>query len=81
MDQTNKLQQKWQGTALGEALREIRRLHEALAAQSGQEQERNRRRIAELVRGLRQGGIYGKYDPHRGFVEEPGAKPPRRTKP
>ncbi len=62
-----------------EALQEVRRLHETLAEQSAQEQETTRERIAELVQALRQGGVYGKYDTHLGFIEEKAAtKPPRR---
>jgi len=75
----DKLQQQWHGTDAGDALQEIRRLHEALAEQSAQEQEVSRERIAELVYALRQGGVYGHYDPHVGFIEEKAAKrPPRR---
>lgn len=79
MDKQEKLQQKWHGTEMGEALEEIRRLHEALGEQSAQEQETTRERIAELVQALRPGGVYGNYDPHLGFIEEKAAKKlPRR---
>jgi len=63
LDKQDKLQKKWHGTNMGEALQELRPLHEALAQQSAQEQELTRERIAELVQTLRQGGVYGKYDP------------------
>lgn len=69
MDKHEKLQQKWHGTDTGDALQEILRLHEVLGEQFAQEQETSRERIAELVQVLRQGGVYGKYDPHIGFVE------------
>ena len=80
MDKHDKLQQKWHGTDAGDALHEVRRLHAALAEQSAQEQEVSRERITELVYALRQGGVYGQYDPHIGFVEEPQSKQPRRKR-
>jgi len=52
LDKQEKLRQKWHGTEMGEALQEIRRLHEALAHQSAQKQEITRERIAELVQVL-----------------------------
>lgn len=80
MDKQDKSQQKWQGTATGEAIQEIRRLHEALTDQSAREQEDARERIADLVRVLRRSGVFGQYDPHHGrFIEErPAKKVPRR---
>jgi hypothetical protein len=78
LDKLDKLQQQWHGTDAGNALLEIRRLHEALADQSAREQEVSRERIKELVYALRQGGVYGQYDPHIGFVEEKASKQPRR---
>jgi len=80
VDKLNNLQQKWHGTDAGDALHEVRRLHEALAEQSAQEQEVSRERIKELVYALRQGGAYGKYDPHVGFIEEKASKQPRRKR-
>lgn len=80
MDKRDNLQQKWHGTDAGDALLEVRRLHEALADQSAQEQEVNRERITELVQALRQGGVYGQYDPHVGFIEEKTGKQPRRKR-
>jgi len=80
LDKHDRLQQKWHGTDAGDALQEIRRLHEALANQSAQEQEVIRERIKELVRALRQGGIYGQYDPHVGFIEEKAGKQARRKR-
>ncbi len=74
MDKQDKLQQHWQGTDAGDALQEIRRLHEGIAEQSAQEQEGVRERIAALVHALRQGGVYGRYDLHVGFIEEKAAK-------
>jgi hypothetical protein len=80
VDKQEKLQRKWHGTDAGEALQELRRLHEALAEQSAPEQETSRERIADLVQALRQGGVYGKYDPHVGFIEEKMATKPRRKR-
>jgi hypothetical protein len=80
VDKLDNLQQKWRGTDAGDALQEIRRLHAALADQSAQAQEVNRERITELAYALRQGGVYGKYDPHVGFVEEKAIKQPRRKR-
>jgi len=80
LDKQEKLRQKWHGTEMGKALQEIRHLHGALAHQSAQEQEMTRERIAELVQALRQGGVYGKYDPPVGFVEEKAATKPRRKR-
>jgi hypothetical protein len=75
LDKHDKLQQKWQGTPTGEAIQEIRRLHEALAEQTAREQEDARERIADLVRALRQSGVFGQYDPYQGrFIEERPAK-------
>lgn len=79
MDRNDRLLQQWEGTANGEALAEIRRLHDALGDQSAQDQEGARVRIEDLVRTLRQGGVYGKYDPHTGqFVPETARKQPPR---
>jgi hypothetical protein len=80
LDKHDKLQQKWHGTDAGEALHEIRTLHEALADQSAQKQEVIRERIKELVYALRQGGVYGQYDPHIGFIEEKAGKQARRKR-
>jgi len=80
LDKLDNLQQKWHGTDAGDALHEVRHLHEALAEQSAQEQEVSRERIKELVQALRQGGVYGKYDPHVGFIEEKAGKQPRRRR-
>jgi len=80
VDKLDNLQQKWRGTDAGDALQEIRRLHAALADQSAQEQEVSRERITELVRALRQGGVYGQYEPHIGFIEEKAGKQPRRKR-
>jgi len=80
VDKLDNLQQQWHGTAAGDALHEIRRLHEALAEQSAKEQEISRERITELARALRQGGVYGQYDPHLGFVEEKTGKQSRRKR-
>jgi len=74
LDKQEKLRQKWHGTDAGEALQDIRGLHEALAEQSAQDQEGVRERIAALVHALRQGGVYGRYDLHVGFIEEKAAK-------
>lgn len=78
MGKNDKLHEKWQGTPTGEALLHIQRLHETLADQSAAEQEVARQRIDELVRTLRQGGVFGKYDAHSGFVEEPPSKQRRK---
>jgi len=80
LDKQEKLQQKWHGTDAGDALQEVRRLHAALADQSAQAQEVIRERIKELVYALRQSGVYGKYDPHVGFIEEKASKQPRRKR-
>ncbi len=80
MDKLDNLQQKWHGTDAGDALQEVRRLHEALANQSAKEQEVSRERVKELVYALCQGGVYGKYDPHVGFVEEKAGKQVRRKR-
>ena len=61
-----------------ETLLQIERLHEALAAQSAAEQEVTRQQIDELVRTLRQGGVFGKYDAHSGFIQEPPSKQRRK---
>lgn len=80
MDKLDKLQQQWHGTDAADALQEVRRLHAALADQSAREQEVSRERIKELVCALRQGGVYGKYDPPVGLVEEKAATKPRRKR-
>ncbi len=80
MDKRDNLQQKWHGTDAGDALQEVRRLHEELAEQSAKEQEVSRERIKELVQALRQVGVYGKYDPHVGFIEEKAGKQARRKR-
>lgn len=74
-----KMREQWQGTPTGEAMLEIQRLHETLVSQPAKEQEVTRQRIEELVRGLRQTGVFGKYDIHLGqFVEEPAGKQRRK---
>jgi len=80
LDKLDNLQQKWHGTDAGDALKKIRRLHKALADQSAQAQEVSREQIKELVQALRQGGVYGKYDPHIGFVAEKAIKQSRRKR-
>jgi len=50
-----------------------------LGGQPAKEQEVTRQRIDELANGLRQAGVYGKYDGGHGqFVEEKATKQPRR---
>lgn len=66
------------GSANGAALTAIQRLHTLLEGQSARDQEGTRQRIAEFVRTLRQGGVFGQYDPDRGFIEEKTGKQPRR---
>ena len=78
MGKNDKLLEKWQGTPTGETLLHIQRLHDTLAEQSAAEQEVARQQIDELVRTLRQGGVFGKYDAHSGFVEEPPSKQRRK---
>jgi len=78
MGKNDKLHEKWQGTPTGETLLRIERLHEVLAAQSAAEQEVTRQQIDELVRTLRQGSVFGKYDAHSGFVQEPPSKQRRK---
>ncbi len=69
----------WQGTPTGEVMLEIARLHETLGGQPAKEQEVTRQRIDELANGLRQAGVYGKYDGGHGqFVEGKATKQPRR---
>ena len=68
------------GEPNGAALTEIHRLHTLLAGQSARDQEGTRERIAEFLQTLRQGGVYGKYDPPVGFVEEKAATKPRRKR-
>lgn len=69
----------WQGTPTGDVIREIKRLHETMVILSAEEQEAIRQAIEDLVRGLRQAGVYGKYDADIGqFVEEKATKQPRR---
>jgi hypothetical protein len=71
----------WEGTPTGDVMQEIKRLHESMGILSAEEQEATRQTIEGLVRGLRQAGVYGKYDADVGqFVEEKATKQPRRTR-
>ncbi len=80
MDWGDKLLEHWAGSANGAALTEIQRLHTLLAGQSARDQEGTRQRIAGLVHTLRQDGVFGKYDPDRGFIGEPLSKQARHKR-
>ena len=80
MEKHDKLQQQWHGTDAGDTLHEIAACMRRWPNESAREQEASRERIRELVQALRQGGMYGKYDPHNGFVEEPPSKQARRKR-
>ena len=68
-----KMRQEWQGTAVGERMLQIRKLHGQLKNQSAPAKREIMAKIDDLVSELNAENIVGAYDPIPGkFVEETG---------
>lgn len=68
-----KMRQEWQGTAVGQRMLQVRKLHGQLKNQSAPKKQEILAKIDDLVSELNAEDVAGAYEPTTGkFVEETG---------